>query len=248
MATPKVNRHKNLYPNLPRPQHSYLMEREEPALIPPSSDPRIPSSSIKPAALPELRLPDSLAPASANPTNLRAFPTLDVTPSHRPSKLGRSLLSDSRSLAADLDSDEAEAEDELSRGSPALPVIPKSQLTFKRPLLPGRTPSFESSRAGGDKAVQETPSRKKAPPTRWGGAVGTPRGGVKGTPVKGQGELGVGSVGDTPVKAGSGLGAVGVREGGVKGSGVVEEAEAEAEKEVSIYQALGWDDDVDDLI
>lgn len=248
MATPKVNRHKNLYPNLPRPQYSYLMEREEPELIPPSSDPRIPSSSIKPAALPELRLPDNLAPASANPTNLRAFPVLDTTPSHRPSKLGRSLLSASRSLAADLDPDEAEAEaeDELSQGSPALPVIPKSQLTFRRPALPGRTPSFELSRAGGDKAVQETPSRKKAPAMIWGGAVGTSRGGVKGTPVKGEGELGVGSVGDTPVKAGPGLGAVGVREGGVKGSGVGEEAEAE--KEVSIYQALGWDDDVDDLI
>ena len=67
---------------------------------------------------------------------------------------------------------------------------------------------------------------------------------VNGTPVKGGGGFRAGGVGDTPVKDGSGLGAVGGGECGVK---KVDGGE-EAEKEVSIYQTLGWDEDIDDLI
>jgi len=94
--------------------------------------------------------------------------------------------------------------------------------------------------------VQETPSRKKAPPRRWGEPVGTPKGVVTGTPVKENGGSGAGMVGDTPVKASSGAGAaVGGEDGAKKDGGG---KEAEPEKEVSIYQTLGWDDDVDDLI
>jgi len=217
------------------------MEREEPEMVPPSSDPRIPSSSIKPAALPELRLPEIHAPPSAKAVNLRPFSALDVTPSHRTSKLGKSSLGSSLTLAADPFLDDAE--DELSGGSPALPAIPKSQLTFKRPLLPGRTPSFESPRASGGKAVQETPSRKKAPPRRW---AGTPGSRVEGTPVKGRSGVGVRGLNNTPAKPRSSLKAGKGAEGKIEKSRDGEEAEAE--KEVSIYQTLGWDDDVDDLI
>ena len=220
MATPKVNRRTNLYPDLPRFPVPYC-QPDESHPIPPSSDPRIPSSTIKPATLPDLQLPTPTANVNLTPSAERHLPfpkrpqlppSLTTTPSHRPSKLSKSRLGDTLSAPHD--------EDELAQPSPQLPFLAESQLNLKRPLLIGRTSPFESPVS---KSVHDTPSRKR-PPRQWAAGVRMEQQSkVKDTPVKAK---------DRP--------AMDQHQPQVHEQGVV------AEK--SIYETLGWDDDVDELM
>jgi hypothetical protein len=146
-----------LYLPLPRPTHDTHEPDNEPNAIPPSSIPRIPSSSIKLPAVPTLHFspPEDSIPATIpQPKSATALQPSDSfianTPYHRPSQHSR--------LAPDNN-----VEDELSppNDSPALPPLSKepshANSPLKRPLGPSRIPSFETP---------QTPSRK-AQPRRW---------------------------------------------------------------------------------
>ncbi|MCJ1400190.1 hypothetical protein MMC11_003394 [Xylographa trunciseda] len=261
MATPKHNRLKNIYPRLSRPSHSLIVEHEEPDAIPPSSDPRIPSSSFKPSAV----------PAPTNTSSLHSlFHNQITTPSHRLSKSSTSLRptippshdedkpSQSSPAVLPPPTRHNDDEDELSQPSPAFPSLPRALAPFKRPLPPGRTPSFESpahsrssthtpSRKGAARSyvVADTPSRK--PPGRRA------PGAVAGTPVRsglGMGKKTVGTTAGTPATAST----VSIVVDGVEGTAGGLDAAGRGQMgvvrggETSIYQALGWEDEVDDLV
>lgn len=135
MATPKRNRRKEVDFDLPRPCND-IIEQQEPETIPPSSNPCIPSSSIRPLALP------------ASPSTILA--TVKQTPSRHPSKLTRSFSCSAVSMEGDQD----------NRSQPVTyHLISKQRLTtFKQSTLPDqgiRHPPHSLSHLELD-----TPSRK----------------------------------------------------------------------------------------
>jgi DNA replication regulator SLD3 len=254
MATPKVNRKKDMYPDLPLPRlsHHPLEPEVEPEAIPPSSIPRIPSSSIKSPLPPTLHFspPDDNDTIPASISRPKSSSTLQPfnhviantpsrpksssalqpfnhiianTPSHRPSKHPHPF--------PDID---PEAEDELSlpHDSPALPPLPKDP--FVRPLgLPRMSEVEASSPLKGllglpriPTEMPRTPSRK-AKPRRWAGPVRGMAGG------KGRGVVDKERASSPPGRD---------LEGG-KG----EEGKGDEVEEVDIYKQLGWDD-VDELM
>ena len=163
MATPKGKRRHDHYPELPPLPTNHNTQSQEPDVIPTSSDPCIPSSSIKPPAGPPL------GSSSIVPTPFSIYPSVEQTPSRKASKLAKSSLNASMSLDQD--------KDELSLPSPDfLPMNKKAMNAFKRPPAPGRTPSADSLTAL--RSVTNTPSR--TPQMRLKGL-----GLVPGTPAKG---------------------------------------------------------------
>ncbi|MCJ1382187.1 hypothetical protein MMC17_005299 [Xylographa soralifera] len=257
MATPKHNRLKNIHPRLPRSLHSVIAKQEDPDVIPPSSDPRVPSSSIKPPA----------QPAFTNASSIHSlFPTQITTPSHRLSKLNTSLgpphstnhdedeLSQSSTAMLALPLTHNADEDELSQPSPALPSLPRAQLPFKRPLPPRRMPSFESpacnrlsistpSRKGPARSslVAETPSRKPLARRAQGVVAGTLMRSSLGTRNNA-----VGTTPSTPSKASSAAKSAQGAPGAASGPDAAAKGHTAAARgrETSIYQALGWEDEV----
>ena len=219
MATPKGKRRLDHYVELPPLPTNHNTQPQELDLIPPSSDPRIPSSSIKPATHP------SLGSSSTVPTSFTIYPSVEQTPSRKPSKLAQSSLN--ASMFPDQD------QDELSVPSPDLPPLKNKVMNaFKRPLAPGRTPSAESLKAL--RPVTNTPSRTTQ--MRFKGLDS--RGLVPGTPAKGRPNARV-DVEDAEMRLAS-TRAVGPADDAVDG---VELGGG------SIYDALGWNDtEVDDLV
>ena len=213
MATPKGKRQRDHYPELPLLPTNNNIQPREPDIIPPSSDPCIPSSSIKPPAGP------SLGSSSALPTPFSIYPSVEQTPSRKPSRLANSSLDASMSIDHD--------KDELSLPSPDLPPLKKAMNAFKRPPAPGRTPSAENLKAL--RSVINTPSR--TPIHRKGLRL------VPGTPAKGH-QNARADVEDAEVTlTAKAVGAANDATDAVQ-SGCD-----------SIYEALGWNDtEVDDLI
>ena len=136
-------------------------------MIPPSSDPRIPSSSIRPSLLVD----------ETNKSTNRHFswpvPTLEQTPSRKAARADTTSLCDA--IKADQDVDE------LSQASSELPTL-VSQPLFTRPSAPGRRPSYTLPPL--PTTAQVTPSRKVATTgnhTQTGSSI-------QDTPVKGGGK------------------------------------------------------------
>ena len=130
-ATPKVGRQRHTYPGLPQPYDI----PQEPNIISASSDPHVPSSSVRPTAS-SLSVPlntvVSTTPNNALQPRRRLFPSVDGTPSRRASKLSRST-----SLHIPPTFQDEENEDELAQPSPKLPRLKRqASVSFKRPDLP----------------------------------------------------------------------------------------------------------------
>ena len=152
MATPKGNRLKDVFgglPNLPVPSSG---ESEDPERVPPSSDPRIPSSSIRPGLMRATgRSGSAVVQTTIKPLPPRFQLTVERTPIRR-------QLMPSSSVLGGVENFE-EHDDELSGPSPPeLPVLNREKYPLKPPRpVPGRTPSYECAHLEG--AVHETPTR-----------------------------------------------------------------------------------------
>ena len=226
MATPRNYRLKNVYPNVPRNWGSLVVEQDEPGSIPPSSDPRILSSSSKPPAIDALHASSrSCELQSQISSHSLNRPGILSTPSHRQSRLDPFSVGGVPTAQDD--------EDELSQDSPALPVTKAVYRSFRRPVPPGRTPSYEiSATVSGE---SNTPSRRASGQRPLSSVTVTARrlGGTGCTRAE-----------DTPATTIDQLRAV---ESSTvkceKNSAVSTETQ-----EQSIYQALGWDDDLDELV
>lgn len=211
MATPKGNRRKDVFGGYPRLPQSSLAELEDVEAVPPSSDLRIPSSSVRRPAVPRFPAEGPRVPPSiTRPPR----PSIEQTPSRRSSGNGR--------YSHIIHAGDLVEEDTLCQSSPELPRSkpPLTTLKSPRPILQ-RTASHFSPAAA--EVHQQTPSRK-APVV----PLGVERGqGVQETPIKAS-KMNDTLSGAVTQHLPSGLEPV--------------------ETERSIYESLGWDDDIDELM
>ena len=165
MATPKGNRHKDVFGGVARLPTTYPHELQEPQLLPPSSELRIPSSSLRPR---DVKGRGGLATPISKSTATRfnkPVATIEQTPSRKISQLG------AKSICTEVNVDQEE--DELSQESPKLPVLPSELPTFGRPSAPHRTPSYDLP-----------PLPATLPIDTSFATFGKPRQSIKSTPVK----------------------------------------------------------------
>ena len=196
---------------LPRLPRSSLAEPEELEAVPPSSDARIPSSSVRRPAVPkfpndEPRVPESVRKPSR--------PMIEQTPTRRSSGSGRfSFIPHDGNLVE---------EDELCQSSPELPRLkpPLASFNLPGPILQ-RTASHLSPAAL--ETHQQTPSKKLPPAPICAG--------------RGRG------IQETPVKASK---TIDMHSGAVTKYPPSELEPVDMDK--SIYESLGWDDEVDELM
>ena len=176
-----------------------------------SSDPCIPSSSVKPKAKKDEGLPRSI-PESAVKSLGKLQPTVEQIPSRKWSRLASVSLINQSQVNCE--------EDELNEESPKLPVLSIEQPSFTRQFTPSRTSSYILSPQ--QRGIQETPTRKRPPSSKI------------------LDELGL-AVHDTPVKA---------RPEAKESDDLLSKSEKSlnklhpAEMSQSIYESLGWDDDI----
>ncbi|KAL9112212.1 MAG: hypothetical protein Q9187_007812 [Circinaria calcarea] len=135
MATPKGNRHKDVFGGVPRLPAMYPHEPREPEFIPASSDPRIPSSSLRFKSTAVGGVLATPNPKSTARRFRKPDPTVEQTPSRKLSRPGASPLSNEDKVDQD--------EDELGQESPKLPILRSEQPAFKRPWHPHRTHSYD---------------------------------------------------------------------------------------------------------
>lgn len=223
-ATPKANRIRLIRPTM---QEQYQVQSEilESDIIAPSSDPKVPSSSMRPSGRSLLKKQTTI---SMTPRKSLGLPnalqsSIEATPSGRASKqLQRSHL------AAMIELEEDEADD---LGSPELPRLKSHRDGFKRPGLP---------RAGEERASLSQTSLRSTPSKPRRSTVDVRERGnesaIIATPVKGSAASAI-PQSSPPV----GLPAISARS-------PTRESSKSTEDEKSIYEALGWDDDFDDLV
>ena len=213
MATPKANRKGVVRSDLPAPPSTQILQ---PDIVPPSSDPRIPSSSIRPTttSLFHSRRPNlSRTPSKPMLHRPGPFPSVAATPSRRNSSLAQTS-SNANALSHDIFAFSHEGREPAS---PELPQPIARQISFKRPGLPSQAP-FTPSKMRRRQSLKETV--------------------IDNTPVK--------------VVIGPAVAADESLEPGITGE-LLEGSPAGCAKQQddpqkSIYEALGWDDDVDDLL
>jgi len=213
-ATPKGNRRGKPHASfnnvsgyrLPAISLTESTGRQEPEIIPSTSDPYIPSSSVRPSydCMTSRKNISSTPRKSVQQDHRQSM--VDQTPSRRASGLAKTT-----SLMEMVREEDGE-EDDLCQSSPELPKLLK-QPVFKRPTLPT--------------ALPETPVKRQKQ--------------MVFTPVRQMGEVSPSekrqqAVPDTQIQI-------------TEEEKMVDELpESEDAAETSIYQALGWDDDFDDLM
>lgn len=211
MATPKGNRHKDVFGRPPRLPQSLLAEPEELEAVPPSSEVKVPSSSVRRPAVPKFSNGEPSVPQSVRKPSR---PMVERTPTRRLSGNGRfSFIPDGGDLVE---------EDELCQSSPELPRHKPSLATLNSlGLISQRTASHFPPAA--HEFHQQAPSRK-APTV----PVGVERGrGIQETPVKASRTIDICS-GAVPQHLPFGSEPV--------------------DTDITIYESLGWDDEIDELL
>ncbi|KAL1634708.1 hypothetical protein SLS56_002110 [Neofusicoccum ribis] len=203
---------------------------------PPSSDAVVPSSAIRPTSAVPASVSRSVAPPSSSSalpsrTQRGPGPAVDETPSRGPAgKTVHWLFPPSSGdkaagLAATSEAGVSRLAEKLAAGAKgALLRPPKPPPAFR---LPG-----EGGGVGDEEEESEDEFRGVAAMLRTPTKVGRKAWEVMETPVRGEGEGGEGK---------------GKEKEGVEVEELKEVERAEGSKEVSIYSALGWDDDVDEL-
>lgn len=211
MATPKGNRRKDVFGRHSRFPQASRAEPEELEAVPPSSDLRIPSSSVRRPAVPRFpsegpRLPLSITGPSQ--------PSIEQTPSRR--SAGNCRFSNI------LHASDLVEEYELCQSSPELLRSKPRLATLSSPgPISQRTASHFSPATA--EIHQQTPFRK-APAVPLVVECGQ---GVQETPVKASKTIDIFSGAVTQHEP-SGL--------------------EHVKMEKSIYECLGWDDDIDELM
>ncbi|MCJ1475900.1 hypothetical protein MMC13_004564 [Lambiella insularis] len=242
-ATPRNNRLKSLYPHLQRFSSTEKLEQEVPEAIAPSSDPRIPSSSFKTHAVSH---DPSIGDASVSRHNSSApcrFSTfVDATPSHRPSKFARSVSAHRGTAYHD--------KDELSQASPALPTLAGTQQPLKPSQPFSRISSLESPLRRYTPA--DTPSRRSLRQISLGIVASIPTSNNRKSPKKRH--ITIVSKGSTPgtILPGSDANAEQAPHSSLEAKPFLQNTQMEAidmEKirNTSIYEALGWENEIDEL-
>ncbi|KAL8799769.1 MAG: hypothetical protein Q9182_005635 [Xanthomendoza sp. 2 TL-2023] len=201
MATPSTNRRRDVYASqLSQLQKPIVVEEEEEE-IPLSSCTRVPASIVKPSAGSQVGRDSAMS-------RKRLMPTVEQTPTRRPSKLPRA----NGTRNANLDTVEegiATTPSSVATARHPASVLESNQTTADQPLP-------ENS------GVRETPVRKASTGLKTGPAWPA----VESCPVKPLGSVSANMAGMSKNMTNSPI----------------------SKADVSIYQSLGWDDDVDELL
>ena len=160
-----------MFGGFPRLPQSSLAGLEELEAVPPSSDARIPSSSVRRPAVPKFPVDELGVPQSMTTKSRVSRPMIEQTPTRRSSGTGRFSIFPQGG-------DHVE-EDELCQSSPELPRLKPPLSIFSMPESVSQRPASQLSPAAFE-IQQQTPSRK-APTVPLGLSRGQ---GIQETPVK----------------------------------------------------------------
>ena len=152
-ATPKGNRRKDVFGGPSYLSMTHARELEQPEVVLSSSDPRIPSSSIKTQVRND---GDELSRSIPQPAFKHIGgpqPAVYQTPSRKWSRPANTTL---------IHQDNSHHEENgLNEESPELPILPSLLDSSKRSLASSRNPSYKLPSQQWD--IQETPTRKRLP-------------------------------------------------------------------------------------